>query len=219
MSWEFVKIYRSILGSSVSNDVMTRHIFMDLLLLADQDGRLDMTTTAMSRMTGNPKEAIEHVIAALSQPDPESRTPDNDGRRLVPIEGQGFGWKIVNFRKYAERGTSTERSKACRARPPAQTELPLGADAAPSSRVFIPPTVEQVAAEIQRLGGKYLKIDPEYFVAHYEAVGWYRGKTKIRSWKGCLDYWTRSDRPDRFSMPRQPKGKSLSDLIKDRQDG
>ena len=29
----------------------------------------------------------------------------------------------------------------------------------------------------------------ELFYAHYESVGWYKGKSKIKSWRMCLNSW------------------------------
>jgi len=31
------------------------------------------------------------------------------------------------------------------------------------------------------------------FVNHYEAVNWFRGKTKIKSWKACVSTWNKSE--------------------------
>lgn len=75
--------------------------FQQFLVLSDQDGTVDMTALAISRRTSIPLEIIEKGIAALILPDPESRTPDEDGKRLVPLaEGRSWGWRIVNYAHY-----------------------------------------------------------------------------------------------------------------------
>lgn len=75
--------------------------FQQMLVLADQNGVVDMTAAAIARRTTIPLDIIETGIAALLKPDPESRTPLEDGRRIVQLsEGRSWGWQIVNFRQY-----------------------------------------------------------------------------------------------------------------------
>lgn len=84
--------------------------FQQLLVLADQDGNVDMTAAAIARRTTIPLEIIELGIAELLQPDPESRTPTEEGRRLVPLsEGRSWGWRIVNYKHYRELKREEDR--------------------------------------------------------------------------------------------------------------
>lgn len=77
--------------------------FQQLLILADQEGGVDMTISAISRRTTIPREIIERGIEALLLPDPESRTPTEEGRRIIPLsDGRAWGWKIVNYEKYRQ---------------------------------------------------------------------------------------------------------------------
>lgn len=77
--------------------------FQQLLILADQEGGVDMTIPAIARRTTIPREIIERGIEALMLPDPESRTPTAEGRRIVPLsEGRTWGWRIVNYNKYRQ---------------------------------------------------------------------------------------------------------------------
>lgn len=75
--------------------------FQQLLVLADQDGNVDMTVGAIARRTTIPSEILEIGIEALMRPDPESRTPTQEGRRIVPLaEDRAWGWHIVNYAAY-----------------------------------------------------------------------------------------------------------------------
>ena len=77
--------------------------FQQLLILADQEGNVDMTIPAISRRTTIPREIIERGIEALLLPDIESRTPTEGGRRIIPLsDGRAWGWKIVNYEKYRQ---------------------------------------------------------------------------------------------------------------------
>lgn len=84
--------------------------FQQLLILADQDGHVDMTATAISRRTTIPLEIIEKGIAALLLPDLESRTPTEEGRRIVPLsEGRAWGWRVVNYKHYRQLKREEDR--------------------------------------------------------------------------------------------------------------
>lgn len=74
---------------------------MDLLVLADRDGVVDMTIDAISRRTNVPPEIISHAIAELMRDDRSSRSHEEDGRRLVAIDShRDWGWQIVNYEHY-----------------------------------------------------------------------------------------------------------------------
>lgn len=74
---------------------------MDLLVLADSDGVIDMTLDAISRRTNVPIEEVQKYISELQQPDPLSRSKLKEGKRIVPIDSQReWGWQIVNYGHY-----------------------------------------------------------------------------------------------------------------------
>jgi hypothetical protein len=77
--------------------------FQQLLILADQEGSVDMTIPAIERRTTIPREILERGISALMRPDPDSRTPTEEGRRIVPLaEGRSWGWRVVNYVMYRQ---------------------------------------------------------------------------------------------------------------------
>jgi len=48
-----------------------------------------------------PEEMIVHAIAKLAAPDAQSRSHEEDGCRLVPIDShRSWGWQIVNYEHY-----------------------------------------------------------------------------------------------------------------------
>lgn len=84
--------------------------FQQLIILADKDGVVDMTADAISRETTIPLKIIEKGIAALEAPDPESRTPDEEGRRIVRLsDDRTWGWRIVNYAYYRKLRNEEER--------------------------------------------------------------------------------------------------------------
>lgn len=97
----YAKVFYQIFESSISDDYVARHIFMDMLVLADEEGVIDKTPAAISRITNVPLEIVQHGIEFLSRADPESRTGDEGGRRLVLIDDhRNWGWRIVNYARY-----------------------------------------------------------------------------------------------------------------------
>jgi hypothetical protein len=84
--------------------------FQQLLVLADPDGNVDMTAGAIARRTTIPLEIIETGIAELVKPDPESRTPTEGGRRIVPLaDGRSWGWRVVNYKHYRDLKREEDR--------------------------------------------------------------------------------------------------------------
>ncbi len=84
--------------------------FQQMVILADKDGVVDMTPEVISRRTTVPLEIIAVGIAALEQPDQDSRTPDEEGRRIVLLsDGRSWGWRVVNHAHYRAIRSTEER--------------------------------------------------------------------------------------------------------------
>lgn len=114
----FTKVFQSIHDSSImEEEPITRLVFYDLLAEADENGHVDMTLPALARRCNLPTDAVEKAIHALSSPDPISKSKTEDGRRIVPIEnGRTWGWKLVNYAKYREKGSKQEKRSKDRER-------------------------------------------------------------------------------------------------------
>jgi hypothetical protein len=99
----FAKIFYQIFDSTIAENWQHRHVFMDLLVLADVDGCVNKTASAIARQTNVPLEIVQAGIDALSAPDPDSQNKEHEGRRLIPIEeGRAWGWRIVSYQHYRE---------------------------------------------------------------------------------------------------------------------
>lgn len=84
--------------------------FQQMLVLADQDGAVDMTAEAISRRTTIPIEIIQIGIAELLKPDEKSRTPAEEGRRIIPLsQGRDWGWQVVNYKHYRQLKREEDR--------------------------------------------------------------------------------------------------------------
>lgn len=106
----YAKVFSKIMDSSIAADWYLRHVFMDLLVLSDRDGVVDMTVDAIRRRTNAPDETmLREALRRLERPDDQSRTEDDDGRRIELIDDhRDWGWRIINYAKYRTLKTSDE---------------------------------------------------------------------------------------------------------------
>lgn len=97
----YAKVFQQIFESSLAEDYTTRHIFMDLLVLADRTGVVDMTPESIARRTKIPLKTVRAALAVLEGPDKRSRSTKNAGCRIVRLSAhRDWGWRIVNFIHY-----------------------------------------------------------------------------------------------------------------------
>ena len=81
-----------------------------MIILADKDGTVDFTLEALHATTSIPIDILREGISLLEAPDRTSRTPTEDGRRIVLVdENRPWGWRIVNYAKYRAIRTAEER--------------------------------------------------------------------------------------------------------------
>lgn len=110
-----------------------------MLVLCSPDGVLDMTPQAIAARTSIPFDIITKGIGILSQPDPYSRTPGEEGKRIVPIDNhRPWGWVIVNYRKYRDMQTRAQKNEADRVRIAEKRKANKSNDVATCSNVSQP---------------------------------------------------------------------------------
>lgn len=104
----FAQMYDGTLGTKGPWQALVT--FQQLVILADKQGVVDMTTEAISRRTTIPLEIITEGIKALEQPDPQSRSPALEGRRIERLNtDRDWGWSIVNYARYRAIRTQDDR--------------------------------------------------------------------------------------------------------------
>ena len=107
---KFAKVHSSIYDSSLMEESDSVRLFFLLLLpKADWEGFVAGTEESLSRLFNMSLDSVREAIRIHSGPDPRSRTPDNEGRRIEKVQG---GWRILNFELYREgdafSGTDTK---------------------------------------------------------------------------------------------------------------
>lgn len=103
VSGGYTPVFSSIFTGTLFGKYPDLPLWLVLLAMADRHGVIDAHPSYISAASGIHQDDVEDCIRRFCEPDPASRTPDDDGRRLIPLEGRGFGWRIVNHGKYREK--------------------------------------------------------------------------------------------------------------------
>lgn len=222
---------RQILDSSVWEEPLAvRVLWVTILLVASEPGRrgtVDMTLRLLAARAAMSPEEAKSALEILMAPDPQSRTHEHEGRRLLPLDpDRSWGWRVANWDAYEEAREAafhSVRQQRYRDRhsPSRTVTEPSQEDALPSRHVteshalsladpekekekeniyrgapapktprFLPPSIEEVRAEVQTKGFHF---SAERFWAHYESNGWMVGKNKMKSWKACCITWEKGE--------------------------
>jgi len=88
---------------------------------------------------------------------------------------------ITNYSQYQDTGKQPSSKSQATAK---QTSTTIQVTS--NNKQSIPPTVDEVRAYCESRGNG---IDPEMFIAFYEARGWKIGKDRMKSWKACVVTW------------------------------
>lgn len=228
----FAKIFVQIYDSSIVENPELRFTFMDLLVLADSSGVVDMTHEAIARRTNRPIELIRQTIAELEGPDPTSRTPTDEGRRLKRLDThRDWGWIIVNYdhfraiasdmqrrektaarvRKYREKvrgndpvtlGNARQRKKR-HAEADAEGEGKGDTEAPPKEKTTKRFVVPTLADVRSYCHERKNTIDPQQFVDYYTANGWRVGRNGMKDWKAAVRTWERNSFGSSNGKPTQ----------------
>ena len=106
----YTPIFGSVFKGSLAGKFPDLPLWLVILALADKNGHVDCHPSYIAMVSGIPVDLVADCIQRFCEPDPHSRTPDDDGRRLTPLEGVGFGWAIVNHGKYREKARLSAKS-------------------------------------------------------------------------------------------------------------
>jgi hypothetical protein len=80
----------------------------------------------------------------------------------------------------------------------------------PTTKRFIPPTVEQVGEYCLERGNN---VDPQRFVDHYTSNGWMVGKNKMKDWKAAVRTWEKNSNGN--PKPQAKSSNPFLDMVGD----
>lgn len=102
----FTKLSSGILASTVWQEPnSTRIVWITMLALADRNGYVAASIPGLAHLARVTLQEVEAALATFAAPDPYSRTPDNEGRRIEAVAG---GWRLLNHGIYRARRDADE---------------------------------------------------------------------------------------------------------------
>lgn len=111
----YAKIFTSIFDGSMRGHSDLILVFVNMLCHADQDGMVDRHWRAIADETGLDDSRVKAALNALEGPDSESRSRNDDGRRIKRIDPEReWGWQIVNYQHYRALRSADERREYIR---------------------------------------------------------------------------------------------------------
>lgn len=100
MSMTFTKLFSSITESTIwVEDNETRIVWIAMLAMADRKGRVWGSIPGLANRARVSVDGCRKAIQTFLSPDPDSRTKEEEGRRIREIDG---GWQLINYLKYRE---------------------------------------------------------------------------------------------------------------------
>jgi hypothetical protein len=209
----FAKVFGQIFDSSIAEDYNCRRMFMDLLVLADPTGAVDMTYEAIARRTNVPLEEVRRYINELCQPDAASRSQLHEGKRLIALDSnRDWGWQIVNYHHYrklrdqeALRAYFRDAQREYRRKKKAVKDNGLtgltefdnlsrsltspsySQHISSGSKILSRCTLEESISYCTERG--LTKEDGEWFFDKCVGCGWTNNKQPIKDWKATVRAW------------------------------
>ena len=102
----YTKLFGSILDSSVWREpLVTRIVWVTMLAMADRDGVVEASVDGIADRAKVELGAAEEALRCFLAPDPRSKNPDNDGRR---VERTQDGYRLLNYDFYRQKMSAEE---------------------------------------------------------------------------------------------------------------
>ena len=95
------KLFASLYHGTLRGHAHEILVFSNMIAHADKDGYVDKHWRAIAEECGLSVEQVKAACQKLEAPDPESRSAEADGARIIRIDNhRAWGWKITNYAKY-----------------------------------------------------------------------------------------------------------------------
>ncbi len=104
----YTKLFSSIVTSTIwREDDKTRIVWITMLALKNRHGQVAGSVPGLAAMANVSTEDCRAALVRLSEPDPDSRSKEFDGRRIEAMDG---GWQVLNHGKYRDAMSKDERA-------------------------------------------------------------------------------------------------------------
>jgi len=207
----YTKLFNSIVTSTIwSEDDKTRIVWITMLAIADKNGEVQGSVPGLARIAGVPVEDCRIAIGKFLSPDPDSRTKDDEGRRIEEIDG---GWSLLNHQKYREMASKDEQREAEAKRKARyrdklkrngkSQDVPDKSQDVPKSQHIAEADTDTEAKEEKKSKCKGTldelkefakeiglpESDGESCFFKWEGNGWKNGTNRVKDWKATMRSW------------------------------
>ena len=111
MNAAYAKIFESLFDGSLRGNPDAILVWVNILTHT-RHGIADIHFKKISDETGLIIDDVKAACLFLESPDLDSRSPDEEGRRLIRLDDhRDWGWRVVNARKYRLMGGQDDRTK------------------------------------------------------------------------------------------------------------
>jgi hypothetical protein len=164
----YTKLFGSIVHSTIWREATpTRIVWITLLALKDGRGDVHASVPGLADAARVTRSECEEALDRLCAPDPDSSNREEEGRRIIPIEG---GWFVVSHQKYSRMLSVEERRERDAARKRVQRQSA---------------TVRDVTDVAESLPSRSI-LDPDPELTPVAPVGAVAKKPRKRNQKGPL---------------------------------
>jgi hypothetical protein len=110
----YTKLFGSIVASTVWQEPHhVRIVWITMLALRNREHIVEASTPGLASLARVTVEECREALLRLESPDPDSRTPENEGRRIRKVDG---GWLVLNGEKYRQKMSADDRREYNRKR-------------------------------------------------------------------------------------------------------
>lgn len=108
----YTKLFGSIVASTVWRESKeTKIVWITMLAMSGRNGVVEGSIPGLADLARVSIVECEGALAALSAPDPYSRSKEASGRRIEAIDG---GWRLINHAKYRAKMSADDRREYLR---------------------------------------------------------------------------------------------------------
>lgn len=146
----YAKVFTSIYQGTLRGNAYGILVFTNLLAHCDKTGLVDIHPRAIADEVGVPVDKVREALSFLEAPDTESRTPDEEGRRIVRVDQhRDWGWRVVNYAKYRAIRNEDDRAEQNRLAQARWREKHKVSQSKPASASVSAPSSESAQAEAE----------------------------------------------------------------------
>lgn len=207
----FIKIHRNIQDWGWYDDANTLAVWIHLLIDANFEekvwhgetvgiGSLITSTARLSNQTGLSVKQIRTCLERLSE----------EGKIVTKGASKWTKITICNYDSYmldgedagrtnGEQMASKWQADGEQMATPKEEKKVINKESN-SSRRFVKPTIEQIAAYCKEKG---YDVEAERFFNYYESKGWVVGKSPMKDWKAAVRTWASNQKSSRPSSTHQ----------------